>query len=352
MLVYDVREYVTCAVLSRKKVQKQRQRAPGDGGGDLSTLQKILDSGPRPVSAAETPLRPRSHQPDPPPVSFPRRPKLQPFLRRGGRAHPPARMAPPAPAPAPAPFEPDDASLLDLLLRSDAGAPAEEEAASLLRSGGFAARFRSDFNPPAADFDGWIRAAQSVAVPALPGPEVNDAGIGAGAGTSGGEGVPKAFDSPPGARHLAATSALLAVGEGRAVSLTLAALRTVAGNRGAGGGAGGMGVGKKEEGGGGGTGAAAEEKKDDDAAGPGPGAGGPSLRSLLGTGTLLEAVRSHHHSQRLARIRVVAECLRIEQEGGADGGGGGGGGGAIRIWTFCFARTRISTKCPNMDQIS
>ena len=29
------------------------------------------------------------------------RPKLQPFLRRGGRAHPPARMAPPAPAPGP-----------------------------------------------------------------------------------------------------------------------------------------------------------------------------------------------------------------------------------------------------------
>ena len=25
---------------------------------------------------------------------------------------------------------------------------------------------------------------------------------------------------------------------------------------------------------------------------------------------------------------------------------------SIRIWTFCFSRTRIWTKCPNIDQIS
>ena len=90
--------------------------------------------------------------------------------------------------------------------------------------------------------------------------------------------LPEAFRSEEGKRHLAATSAFLDLSEQRAVQATMGALRSV------------------------------------DAAGDGNDKEAANFSSLLGTRELLAKTVAHHHKQRSARLSVLAECLRLEQD--------------------------------------
>jgi hypothetical protein len=83
--------------------------------------------------------------------------------------------------------------------------------------------------------------------------------------------IPSAFQSDLGKKHLQATSALLGLSERRAVQLTMSALRSV----------------------------------DSD---------GSQFQSLLGSRNLLIKTMLHHQQQRLARLGVLTECLRLEQD--------------------------------------
>jgi len=86
---------------------------------------------------------------------------------------------------------------------------------------------------------------------------------------------PAAFKTDSGKKHIQATSSLLRISETRAVQLTLSALRALNG---------------------------------------GNDAGETHIQSLLGTRDLLKTVRTHHFQQRISRLLVITECLRIEQD--------------------------------------
>ena len=82
---------------------------------------------------------------------------------------------------------------------------------------------------------------------------------------------PVAFQTDLGKKHLKATSALLKISEFRAVQVTMSALRSVDSN-------------------------------------------GSQFQSLLGTRDLLMKTLMHHFQQRFARLSVLTECLRLEQD--------------------------------------
>lgn len=84
---------------------------------------------------------------------------------------------------------------------------------------------------------------------------------------------PVAFQSDLGKKHIQATSALLGLSERRSVQVTMSALRSVV-------------------------------DSDD----------GSQFQSLLGSRDLLTKTMLHHHQQRMARVAVVTECLRLEQD--------------------------------------
>ena len=120
--------------------------------------------------------------------------------------------------------------------------------------------------------------------------------------------LPKSFHTPSGRAHVGALVDLLDVPPARAARLTLASLRSFAAA--------------------GGNNAPAE-----DGAAPSPPAAAPDgeesrLRSLLGSTDLFRHVLRYHRSRFLARLRVVTESLRREQERSADTGGQEGRAGA------------------------
>ena len=86
---------------------------------------------------------------------------------------------------------------------------------------------------------------------------------------------PAAFETVSGKKHIRATSSFLRISETRAVQLTLSALRSLNG---------------------------------------GNDAGETHIQSLLGTRGLLKTVRDYYFHQRLSRLQVIMECLRIEQD--------------------------------------
>lgn len=103
--------------------------------------------------------------------------------------------------------------------------------------------------------------------------------------------LPRAFDSPGGKAHVRALVDLLDIGEGRVVRLTLASLRSFASA---------------------GTTTASPAVDDDDD--DDDDRESLRLRSLLGTVELFRRVLLRHRAQFLARLGVVTECLRLEQE--------------------------------------
>ena len=253
----------------------------------------------------------------------------------------------------PASFEPDDAQLLSLLLdtpSSGCDGDAVAEVAERLNGdgGGLAGRILADFGDgPGGTSTWWDGLTTSVEGLGLPPPSQvstppsHNASNPSGGGGGGEEDLPAAFQTPAGRLHLAATRALLGVDQGRAVGLTLATLRMLAerhddndsNNTTSNGGDGGGG----DNGNGGDAGG--EEKKDDNDGGNGDDAASasrrckPTLRNLLGTRSLLTAVRSYHFAQKVARLRLLAECLRLDSDSSDDDNNGGdddNGGGAIR----------------------
>lgn len=102
------------------------------------------------------------------------------------------------------------------------------------------------------------------------------------------KGLPISFKTPEGQAHISALVDLLGITKERAVKITLSALRSFA-------------LVNKS------TGEDSDkenESEDDDS----------SLRSLLGTTDLFYRVLSNHRNQFLSRLRIITECLRLEQE--------------------------------------
>lgn len=85
--------------------------------------------------------------------------------------------------------------------------------------------------------------------------------------------LPEAFDSNDGKLHILATASILGLSKTSALQLTLSALRSV------------------------------KTQKDK-----------PHFESSLGTRALLEKVMDHYYRQRVARLSIIAECLRMEQD--------------------------------------
>jgi hypothetical protein len=94
--------------------------------------------------------------------------------------------------------------------------------------------------------------------------------------SSAGDNLPEAFDSDDGKLHIFATASILGLSKTTALQLTLSALRSVV-------------------------------PKDK-----------PHFESLLGTRALLEKVMDHYYRQRVARLSIIAECLRMEQDDDGD----------------------------------
>lgn len=258
-------------------------------------------------------------------------------------------------------FEPDDAQLLSLLLSSssDGGGYGDDVTSEIVErlsggggdassnNGDLAGRIRSDFASSSSSssastsqsgsgtgrmkwWDGLTASVESLGL--SPPTQVSTpppASSSSFASGSGNDDPPAAFQTEAGRAHLAAVCGLLDVDEARAVGLTLATLRMLAdrhddsdattsadsNNTGAGSG---------DESGG-------EEKKDDDGDDNGAAAassssrdsGRPTLRTLLGTRSLLTSVRSYHFAQKLARLRLLAECLRLDSSSSDDGDANG-----------------------------
>mmetsp|Transcript_30350 Transcript_30350/g.33972 ORF Transcript_30350/g.33972 Transcript_30350/m.33972 type:complete len:365 (+) Transcript_30350:123-1217(+) len=96
--------------------------------------------------------------------------------------------------------------------------------------------------------------------------------------------IPEAFKTEEGEKHLSATTALLGLSRQRSVQVTMGALRSVdttAGNS------------SKDK----------DDKHKND-----------NFSSLLGSRELLVKTLTHHHRQRSARLSVLTECLRLEQD--------------------------------------
>lgn len=93
--------------------------------------------------------------------------------------------------------------------------------------------------------------------------------------------IPAAFQTDAGKNHIMATSALLGLSESRAVQVTLGAFRS-------------MDVALLST-----DGETASKMSD--------------LSSILGTHDLLQRCMMYHYNQRLARLSVLAECMRLEE---------------------------------------
>lgn len=107
--------------------------------------------------------------------------------------------------------------------------------------------------------------------------------------------LPKSFNTPEGQLHLQAVMDLLGISKERAVKITLASLRSFASLDSA-------------------AASAAGEESDKENEDDGTGNRDSDLRSLLGTRDLFSLVLNRHRRQFIARLRVITECLRLEQE--------------------------------------
>lgn len=115
--------------------------------------------------------------------------------------------------------------------------------------------------------------------------------------------LPKSFNTPEGQLHLQAVMDLLGISKERAVKITLASLRSFASLDSA---ASTAAAGEESD----------KENKDDgkNNNAQNPGSRDSDLRSLLGTRDLFSLVLNRHRRQFIARLRVITECLRLEQE--------------------------------------
>ena len=176
-------------------------------------------------------------------------------------------------------FEQDDQETLDLLLspESDNDDDVVDEITSRLST--TASLFRDDFKVSQAFWNDTLKSAeelgfrvQATAAPTVSNPNNDSTSVS----------IPAAFETDSGKLHIQATSNLLRISKLRAVQLTLCALRSLDTNM--------------------------HSTNDDD---PQETA---HLQSLLGTRDLLVTVREYYYQQRMARLQVVTECLRIEQD--------------------------------------
>ena len=118
--------------------------------------------------------------------------------------------------------------------------------------------------------------------------------------------LPKSFNTMEGQLHLQAVVELLGISKERAVKITLATLRSFASLNPS------SGSGRKNFGEGGGPGNNNDSYSGDFSS---------DLRSLLGTRDLFTLVLNRHRQQFLARLRIITECLRLEQAYNKSGNG-------------------------------
>ena len=119
--------------------------------------------------------------------------------------------------------------------------------------------------------------------------------------------LPKSFLTPEGQQHLQAVVDLLGISKERAVKITLATLRSFASlnsNSSSSGGEDSDEENEDKEDGGGNNSTTTTTADSRDA----------DLRSLLGTKDLFSLVLNRNRRQFIARLRVITECLRLEQE--------------------------------------
>ncbi|KAL9184106.1 hypothetical protein ACHAXT_002192 [Thalassiosira profunda] len=194
-------------------------------------------------------------------------------------------------------FEQDDEALLSQLLLGDDG-PDDNLDAKLDALKG---RLEQDLSRISGGEDGWwrslLRGADSAgfacSTTSTPTNAANNNGGGGGAA------LPKSFGTPEGKVHVRALVDLLGISEERAVKITLASLRSFATADGA-----------SQSG----SGDSDKENDKEDEAGSEQES---RLRSLLGTKALFQRVLLRHRQQFLARLRIVTESLRLEQEADA-----------------------------------
>jgi len=124
--------------------------------------------------------------------------------------------------------------------------------------------------------------------------------------------MPKSFHTPEGQQHLQAVVDLLGISKERAVKITLATLRTFASLNSSAEEGGGESDKENDD---------ANDDDDDDEGGNNKNTNRDSntdssedLRSLLGTKELFSLVLNRNRRQFLARLRIITECLRLEQE--------------------------------------
>ena len=134
----------------------------------------------------------------------------------------------------------------------------------------------------------------------VPGAAAASSNVIDGAGKEG-ELLPKSFHTDEGQRHIQAVVDLLGISKERAVKITLMTLRSFASLNSSSSTSGG------EE--------SDKENNDGD-----DGEGGKDLRSLLGTKDLFSLVLNCNRRQFIARLRIITECLRLEQEYKSSGG--------------------------------
>lgn len=128
--------------------------------------------------------------------------------------------------------------------------------------------------------------------------------------------LPKSFNTPEGQIHLRALVDLLGITEERGVKITLAALRSFASVSSPDKGSTDDGSSTDKDGG-----ATTTTLADSSSSSSSGGGQEEKLRSLLGTKDLFNRVLDRHRHQFLARLRVVTECLRLEQEYSTSSGG-------------------------------
>jgi len=114
--------------------------------------------------------------------------------------------------------------------------------------------------------------------------------------------LPKSFHTMEGQQHLQALVDLLGISKERAVKITLATLRSFAS------------LNSSPSSGGEESDKENTNDKEEDSGGKTDSRDSEDLRSLLGTKDLFSLVLNRNRRQFIARLRVITECLRLEQE--------------------------------------
>lgn len=208
-------------------------------------------------------------------------------------------------------FEEDDEMLLSTLLLGDDNADdqqgAEQDTNNLdQRLSQMHIRFQQDLSrATSTTSDRWWNILTGTAIScgfqcaSVP----NTSGRSIETSSSGGGTLPKSFHTTEGQQHLQAVMDLLGISQERAVQLTLATLRSFASLNSSTSSDGGEQESEDKE-----------NKKSDGSSSKDADGGEADLRSLLGTRDLFSLVLNRNRRQFIARLRVITECLRLEQE--------------------------------------